>query len=100
MEFVLEHVSHGYQFGRAALGSQSVIGGAGAAATTADQRQLNQAASFSVDVWNGDSRQGGSGGEVAGCFDKLTAGTEMIGGLVHAHIILTLALKCQFKNYF
>ena len=65
LEPVIEDVGHGHELGRTIFDRQRVIGGATAAATAANQGDLDGVVPRRVNAWNGHSRQGRSRGNFA-----------------------------------
>jgi hypothetical protein len=83
LEPVGEDVGHGDELGRAVLAEQGVLGGAGAAAAAADQRDLDGVLFTGMDVRHSQARQGRRHGELAGRLHRFAARHAGFGGIGH-----------------
>ena len=72
VELVLEDIGHRDQLDRAFLDVQRVVHRSAAATAAADQRDLDGLAVLRVNVREGDARERGDGGDLAGSFEEIT----------------------------
>ena len=76
---MLVGVGHRHEFDRAALGIEGIDRCAAAAATAADQGDLDGVVFRRMDMGNGDSGQGRDRGQPAGIFEKFPTRGQMVG---------------------
>ena len=100
LQAVLEHVGHRHELhGAAVLHAHGVVGGARPAPARAHQRDVDGVALGPMHVGDGDARQRGGGGDLAGRPEEVaTVRHRNCGGFVHAQKIPPTRGGCQSKN--
>ena len=95
IEPVLEDVHHGGQRHGALLGGERIARRAGAAATAANEGDLDGVAFGAMDVRQGHARERGDGGEFAGAFDEIAACGEVRLRFVHKGFVGTSSRRMR-----